>query len=200
MADVVTKEELNQELQNEMKEILTQTSQIVKKYIDEHSVENEDVKNALKEEITDAIAKNFNFEEEKGKIEKASQVADTLLGIFDADESGDITAEEFMNKLNEIYAKLETTNELSDELKKLAQQLSDLKTYVDNKIAEVNGAINSVKSDVSQNTQAIQSLSTNVFTKAEVEEIITVNKDEIINEVSGVFYPSADENGDGATL
>ncbi len=200
MADVVTKEELNQELQNEMKEILTQTSQIVKKYIDEHSVENEDVKNALKEEITDAIAKNFNFEEEKGKIEKASQVADTLLGIFDADESGDITAEEFMNKLNEIYAKLETTNELSDELKKLAQQLSDLKTYVDNKIAEVNGVINSVKSDVSQNTQAIQSLSTNVFTKAEVEEIITVNKDEIINEVSGVFYPSADENGDGATL
>jgi len=200
----ITKEQLQNEIQAEVKGVIVDSMQIVKRYIDEHSIDNVAKREELKNEIADAIAQKYDFENEKEKLEKASKVADTLLGLFDANEDAEISPQEFLDKLNSIYAQLETTNKLTDDLANLASQVTDLKSYVDTKIGEINGAINSVKADISTNADEIKTLKANVetnfFTKDDVKAMLVINKDEIVKEVEAIFYPTDDTQGDGATL
>ena len=204
MADVITKEQIQNEIQEEVKEVVVESMKVVKRYIDEHSIDNTAKREELKNEIADEIAKKYDFENEKEKLEKASKVADTLLGLFDANNDAEISPQEFLDKLNSIYAQLETTNKLTDDLKGLAEQVTDLKSYVDTKIGEVNGAINSLKTDISENAEKIKNLEANVktnfFTKDDIKAMMTINKDEIVKEVEAIFYPTDDTQGDGATL
>jgi len=133
MADVVTKEDIANEVNADIKELLVESSKVVKQYIDEHSIDNTAKRDELKTEIENAIAKKYDFENEKAKLDKASEVAETLLGLFDADNNGELDPKEFLNKLDEIYAKLGTTDELQGKLEDLAKQATDLKseTFLD---------------------------------------------------------------------
>jgi len=206
MADVVTKEDITNEVNAEIKELLVESSKVVKKYIDEsieyvkeNSIANKVKRDELKTEIENAIAKKYDFENEKAKLDKASEVAETLLGLFDADSNGELDPKEFLAKLDEIYAKLGTTDELQGKLEDLAKQATDLKSELDTKIAEVTGR---TKSN-SDNIAKLQAQITNVFTKEEVKEALTINKDEIISAVNEIFNPTSSDksnNGDGATL
>lgn len=204
MAETITKEQIQQEVQEEVKEVIIESMQVVKQYVDENSIKNEAERNALKKEIADAIAQKYDFENEKEKLDRASEVADTLLGLFDANEDSKIDPQEFLDKLNSIYSQLETTNKLSEDLQGLAAQVADLKTYIDTKIGEVNGKIDTLNTAVSKSQADITAieanLSTNYFTKEEVQVVLSINKDEIVNEVRNIFYPASDDNGDGATL
>ena len=175
MADI-TKEQLQQEIQEEVKEVLVSSMEVVKQYVDEHSIDNEAKREELKNEIANAIAQQYDFEGERDKIEKAANVAETLLGIFDTNEDGTINPQEFLNKLNSIYAQLETTNQIQSDLVELAQQVGAL----------------------SQRIDAVEAKFADYFTKQEVLDALTLNKDEIVSAVTNVFYPSAE--GDGATL
>jgi len=199
MADVVTKEDIANEVNAEIKELLVESSKVVKQYIDEHSIDNTAKREELKTEIADAIAKKYDFENEKAKLDKASEVAETLLGLFDADENGELDPKEFLSKLDEIYAKLGITDELQGKLEDLAKQATDLKSELDAKIAEVTGR---TKTN-SDNIAKLQAQITNVFTKEEVKEALSINKDEILEAVNEVFNSTKDnsqDNGDGATL
>jgi len=199
MADVITKEDIANEVNAEIKELLVESSKVVKQYIDEHSIDNTAKREELKAEIADAIAKKYDFENEKAKLDKASAVAETLLGLFDADENGELDPKEFLSKLDEIYAKLGTTDELQGKLEDLAKQATDLKSELDAKIAEVTGR---TKTN-SDNIAKLQAQITNVFTKEEVKEALSINKDEILSAVNDIFYPTKEnsqDNGDGATL
>jgi len=166
----ITKEQLQNEIQAEVKGVIVDSMQIVKRYIDEHSIDNTAKREELKNEIADAIAQKYDFENEKEKLEKASKVADTLLGLFDANEDAEISPS--------IYAQLETTNQINEQLVDLAKEVGSLRSYVDAQLQ-------------------------NFFTKDDIKEIMTINKDEIVNAVKGIFYPAINENnsnGDGATL
>jgi len=199
MADVVTKEDIANEVNAEIKELLVESSKVVKQYIDEHSIDNTAKRDELKTEIENAIAKKYDFENEKAKLDKASEVAETLLGLFDADNNGELDPKEFLNKLDEIYAKLGTTDELQGKLEDLAKQATDLKSELDSKIAEVTGR---TKTN-SDNIAKLQAQMTNIFTKEEVKEALTINKDEILSAVNELFNPTSSDNsnnGDGATL
>ena len=196
MADVVTKEDIANEVNAEIKELLVESSKVVKQYIDEHSIDNTAKRDELKTEIENAIAKKYDFENEKAKLDKASEVAETLLGLFDADNNGELDPKEFLNKLDEIYAKLGTTDELQGKLEDLAKQATDLKSELDTKIAEVTGRTKTNSDNISK----LQAQMTNIFTKEEVKEALNINKDEIISAVNGVFNPTSNDNGDGATL
>jgi len=196
MSEVVTKEDIANEVNAEIKELLVESSKVVKKYIDEHSIDNTAKREELKTEIENAIAKKYDFENEKAKLDKASEVAETLLGLFDADNNGELDPKEFLNKLDEIYAKLGTTDELQGKLEDLAKQATDLKSELDTKIAEVTGRTKTNSDNISK----LQAQMTNIFTKEEVKEALTINKDEIISAVNEIFNPTSSDNGDGATL
>jgi len=203
MAETITKEEVQNEIQTEVKAVVTESMQVVKKYVDDNSIDNTAKRDALKTEIENAIAEKYDFENEKAKLDQASKVADTLLGLFDADENGEINPQEFLDKLNSIYANLDTTTQLGKDVEAVVNSVKDLQSQIDTKIAEVNGSIKTVSDNVSKaqaDIQAVEAnLTTNFFTKEEVQSAIQINKDEIVQAVNDVFYPSED-NGDGATL
>ena len=200
----MTQEELNTQIQSEVKEVIVESSKVIKQYIDNNSIQNPDVREQVKNEIADQIAEKYDFENEKAKLEEASKVAETLLGIFDADESGDITPEEFMNKLNSIYAELETANQLSEDLQALVDRVSSIYTELKDSIANVDGRVTEVANNLSNTndtlTQLKANVETNYFTKDDVAGALSINKDEIIDEVKSIFGMNTEENGDGATL
>lgn len=202
--NVLTKEDVKAEIQADIKDVITQSMQVVKKYVDDNSIKNKVERDALKTEIENSLATKFDFENEKEKIDKASEVANTLLGLFDADNNGEIDPKEFLNKLNSIYAQLDTTNKLSGDLENLAKQLTDVKSYIDGKIGEAKGAIDTINSNVSKIDETLKSVNANIqanyFTKEDVKDMMSINKDDIISEVTNIFYPSTDNQGDGATL
>ncbi len=119
MADI-TKEQIQQEVQEEVKSVLVSSMEVVKKYVDEHSIDNQAKRDELKQEIANAIAEQYDFAGQSEQIQKAVSVADTLLGLFDTNEDGTINPQEFLDKLNSIYAQLETTNQIKSDLVDLA--------------------------------------------------------------------------------
>ena len=150
----MTAEELQAFNTAQLKDIAVSVAQSVKDYVDNNTLSPEDVE----------------------KLERANTLAESLLGLFDSDEDGSITLEEFTAKLDEIYATLSGVQELQNQITNLAQNLGALTNRVDT--LENN-------------------LSTNYYTKSEIETALTVNKDEIIQAVNQVFNPT---DGDGATL
>lgn len=209
MADVITKEDLEAQIQADLKAITLDSLGVVKRYIDENTIVSQDKRDELKAEIADSIAQKFDFDAEAEKIDKASNVADALLGLFDTDGNGNLTGEEVLNKLNDIYAQLQETGKLSEDLQNVVKQVTDLKSYADSKIGEVQGAIKTVAGDISglkdRATQMEADLSTNYFTKDDVKNALAVNKDDILTEVKNLFgYTDSattdTSNGDGATL
>jgi chromosome segregation ATPase len=200
----MTQEELNTQIQAEVKEVIVESSKVIKKYIDDNSIQNPDVRAKVEEEIANSIAKKYDFENEKSKLDEASKVAEVLLGLFDTDESGDITPEEFMNKLNSIYAELETTNKLSDDLQNLVDRVSSIYEELKTSIANVDGRVTEVSNALSNTNDTLAQVKTNIetnfFTKDEVSSALTINKDEILDEVKEVFGIVTEDNGDGATL
>ncbi len=151
----MTKEELKQLTQEELKTIAVETSKVIKQYIDENTISPEQVE----------------------ELEKANKLAESLLGLFDSNEDGAITLDEFVKKLNEIYATLSNVKELKEQILSIAKDLGALIERVD--ALEKN-------------------LSENYFTKAEAEEIFTFDTDSIVSEVRAVFFPETIEDSDGA--
>ena len=205
MADTITKEQIQNEVQEEVKAVIVESMQVVKQYVDDNSIDNTAKREALKTEIENAIAEKYDFENEKAKLDEASKVAETLLGLFDADENGEINPQEFLDKLNSIYAQLDTTTQLGKDVEAVVNSVKDLQSQIDTKIAEVNGSIKAVSNNVAKaqaDIQAVEAnLTTNFFTKEEVQSALEINKDEIVQAVNDLFYPSTDgDNGDGATL
>jgi len=200
----MTQEELNSQIQSEVKEVIVESSKVIKQYIDNNSIQNPDVREQVKNEIADQIAKKYDFENEKTKLEEASKVAETLLGIFDTDESGDITPEEFMNKLNSIYAELEDTNKLSEDLQSLVTTFNTFKDEVAKELGALDGRIttnaNAIQNMGNDLAQLKTNVETNYFTKDDVAGALSINKDEILDEVKNVFGIVTEEDGDGATL
>jgi flagellin-like hook-associated protein FlgL len=135
-----------------------------------------DIAVSVAQSVKDYVDNNTLSPEDVEKLERANTLAESLLGLFDSDGDGSITLEEFTAKLDEIYATLSGVQELQNQITNLAQNLGALTNRVDT--LENN-------------------LSTNYYTKSEIETALTVNKDEIVQAVNQVFNPT---DGDGATL
>ena len=59
MAETITKEEVQNEIQTEVKAVVTESMQVVKKYVDDNSIDNTAKRDALKTEIENAIAEKM---------------------------------------------------------------------------------------------------------------------------------------------
>ena len=153
----MTKEELQAMTQEELKSLVVETSKVIKQYVDENTISKDEVE----------------------KIEKANTLAESLIGLFDENGDDAISKEEFVNKLNEIYATLSNVKEIKDQITNLAKSIGAISKDVENLKANVE---------------------TNFFTKDDVAGALSINKDEIIDEVKSIFGMNTEEDGDGATL
>jgi len=153
----MTKEELQAMTQEELKSLVVETSKVIKQYVDENTISKDEVE----------------------KIEKANTLAESLIGLFDENGDNAISKEEFVNKLNEIYATLNNVKEIKDQITNLAKNIGAISKDIENLKANVE---------------------TNFFTKNDVAGALSINKDEILDEVKSIFGMNTEENGDGATL
>ena len=205
----VTNKQLQAEVQAELKKVISGTVKAVKGYVDEHSIDNTVKREDLQNEITEAIAKKYDFKSEKEKLEKASGVANTLLGLFDTDGNNEIDPKEFLGKLNSIYSQLGTTTKISNDLVALAKQVTDNKSYTDTKIGEVTGNMKTLAVDLSEvkefSKKVRADLDTEFFTKSDVKSVLAFSKEEILAEVESILGMKQDQKqatkkGNGATL
>ena len=153
----MTKEELQAMTQEELKSLVVETSKVIKQYVDENTISKDEVE----------------------KIEKANTLAESLIGLFDENGDDAISKEEFVNKLNEIYATLNNVKEIKDQITNLAKNIGAISKDIENLKANVE---------------------TNFFTKDDVAGALSINKDEIIDEVKFILGMNTEDNGDGATL
>jgi predicted transcriptional regulator len=151
----MTAEEIKQLTQEEMKTIVVETSKVIKQYIDENTISPEQVE----------------------ELERANKLAESLLGLFDSNEDGAITLDEFVQKLDEIYATLSSVKELKDQILNIAKDLGALV-----------GRVDAIESNLTEN----------YLTKSDVESILTIDTDSIIGEVRNVFFPETVADSDGA--
>jgi len=195
MAEVVTKEELQQEIQNEIKELLVESAQIVKQYVDEHSIDNPEKREELKTEIADYIAQKYDFEAEKEKLEKASEVAEALLKVFDEDNDGGLDAKEILDKLAAVTENTQKIEDIEKEISGISETIENIRNLIGDRLAELKGYVDAVKADLAKTDATVKEvearLNTQYFTKEEVKVALTINKDDIIVDVRKVFFPES---------
>ncbi len=182
----MTKQELQQNIQAEIKDVIVSTTQAIKKYVDGR---DEVLKSELIDEITKQLSGVKGLNEDLSKLQK---MAEAFAKVFDENKDGKITADEIVAKLaliqsniDKVAADLANTNANVENLQKALNKLAG---EIDGKIA---GAKEEIKAYVSDN----------YFTKVEVNDALKINKDEILKEVNAVLFGNDKDNqGDGATL
>jgi len=195
MADVITKEELQQEIHDEIKELLVESAQIVKQYVDEHSIDNPAKRDELKTEIANYIAQKYDFEAEKAKLEEASKVAEALLKVFDENEDGSLDVKEVLDKLSAVADNTKKIEDIEKEISGISTTIDNIQKLIGDKVAELKGYVEAVKADLAKTDATVREvearLNTQYFTKEEVKVALTINKDDIIVDVRKVFFPES---------
>lgn len=171
-----SKEELQALNETQVKELLVQSSQIVKKYIDER---DEATKTELQEVIVDELS---GIEGLGSDLEKLKSLSEAFVSVFDADKDGNITPDEIIAKVSLLQANID---KVAGDLSSLDGMVDELKTKLS--VNEAN--IKSAQTDV---TTLQATVKNELFTKDEVKEILAVDTGVVIKAVEDVFFPSGD--------
>jgi len=196
MAEVITKEELQKEIHDEIKQLLVESAQIVKQYVDEHSIDNPAKRDELKTEIANYIAQKYDFEAEKAKLEEASKVAEALLKVFDENSDGSLDVKEVIEKLSAVADNTKKIEDIEKEISGISTTIDAIQKLVGDKIAELKGYVEAVKADLAKTDATVREvearLNTQYFTKEEIKVALTINKDDIVVDVRKIFFPESD--------
>ncbi len=190
----MTKEELQALLQERLVCVAKSVANASKRYTDAQiSV----AKDELKQSIVDELSKIEGLGEE---LEKIKAYADSFAKVFDVNENGEITPEEILSKFAVLQSNIDAV-------------AKDVATNAEN-IKSVEEALNKAINDVVERVKALEirvskveddvagvkaELTTNYFTKSDIETLVNVNCEAIVKEVEDIFGFNAEE-GDGATL
>jgi len=190
----MTREELQALLQEKLIYVAKGIANASKRYTDAQI-------NTTKEELKQAIVDELSGIEGLGEeLEKIKAYADSFAKVFDIDENGEITPEEILAKFTALQSNIDAV-------------AKDVATNAEN-IKSVEEALNKAIDDVIERVKALEirvsrveddvagvkaELSTNYFTKSDIETLVNVNYEAVIKEVEDIFGFNAEE-GDGATL
>ena len=130
-------------------------------------------------------------------LAKVKEMSEAFASVFDTDGDGKVTADEILAKIAQITTRI--TN--------LDSKVENYKGEVDNRLDGLGGGLDAlsqglqdVSASVSQNNDSIVNLTanlqTNYFTKEDINTILTLNKQEILDEVDDMLADNED-NGDG---
>jgi len=174
-----SKEELQALNEEQVKSLLVQSSQVVKRYVDER---DEATKSELQGAIVDELSKVEGLGE---NLEKLQELSEAFVSVFDENSDGKITPEEIIAKISLVNANID---KVAGDLNSLGDIVGDLET----KIAVNETNIKSTQTDVATLQATVNN---ELFTKDDVRQILTVAGDAVVKAVEDVFYP-ADDSGD----
>ena len=190
----MTEKELQAQLEVEFKEILTESSKIVKQYIDERD-------EATKAELKDVIVQELSgIDGINENLEKLQKLADAFVKVFDENEDGNVTAKEIITKLSLLQANID---KVASDLASVDGKYANLTKTLEDSLKALEARVSANEINIGKNTEAIAEVKTNIennyFTKEQIVTALEVGKDALVEAVRAVFYPTQ-ETGDGATL
>jgi DNA repair exonuclease SbcCD ATPase subunit len=190
----MTDKELQAQLEAEFKEILTESSKVIKQYIDER---DEATKAELKDEIVKELSGTDGLVD---NLEKLQALADAFVKVFDENADGTVTAEEIATKLALLQANID---KVASDLASIDGKYADLTKALEDSLKALEARVNANEINIGKNAQAIAEVKANIennyFTKEQVVTALSVGTDAMVEAVKSVFYPTT-ETGDGATL
>ena len=189
----MTAQELNLQLNNQLKDVFGKVTESVNKYVDGRD-------SALKSELQEQILKELTqIEGLAENLEKLQELAEAFASVFDENEDGTVTADEIIAKISAIQAAID---KVAADVAANAEDIAGLKDALSEAVSKLENEISALKLSISANTDAIAQvkadLSTNYYTKDEVATVVEVKADEILNTVNGILFP--DNEGDGAVV
>jgi Ca2+-binding EF-hand superfamily protein len=190
----MTEKELQTKLEAEFKEILTESSKVVKQYIDERD-------EATKAELKDAIVQELSgIDGINENLEKLQKLADAFVKVFDENEDGNVTADEIVAKLALLQANID---KVASDLASVDGKYANLTKTLEDSLKALEARVSANEINIGKNTEAIAEVKANIennyFTKEQIVTALEVGKDALVEAVRAVFYPTQ-ETGDGATL
>jgi flagellar motility protein MotE (MotC chaperone) len=190
----MTEKELQAQLEAEFKEILTESSKIIKQYIDERD-------EATKAELKDVIVEELSgIEGLNENLEKLQALADAFVKVFDGNEDGTVTADEIVAKLALLQANID---KVASDLANVDEKYADLTKTLEDSLKALEVKVSANEVNISKNTEAIAEVKSNIennyFTKDQIVTALNVGTEAMVEAVKAVFYPTTEE-GDGATL
>jgi chromosome segregation ATPase len=192
----ITAEELQKQLNTQVKETQSCVVGSIKKYVDGKD-------EVLKTELKEIIVKELSGVEGLGEqLEKIKEMADAFAKVFDSDGDGTITPEEILAKLTALQANID---KVASDVANLQGNVADLSEALENAIKDLQSQIDALELSVAKNRDEIAAvkadLETNYFTKEEVKTIISIDAKAICEDVTKILFPEESEEpteGDGA--
>jgi len=178
------------ELQNEIvakeKALLLKIAGVIKSYTDDKISVTAD---EIKKEVVDNLSKIDGLGEQLEKIQK---MADAFAKVFDENKDGEITADEIVAKLAAIQANID---KVGADLKTLAdKEAKDVANILQN-IAKVEGKVEGNTAAIQKVDDAVKkveaTLSTDYYTKEDIEALLMTSFDGIEAEIEKLFAPEA---------
>jgi ABC-type transporter Mla subunit MlaD len=192
----ITAEELQVQLNTQVKETLSCVVTGIKKYVDGKD-------EVLKTELKDVIVKELSGVDGLGaQLEKIKEMADAFAKVFDSDGDGTITPEEILAKLTAVQASID---KVASDVTNLQGDVADLSEALENAIKDLQSKIDALELAVAKNRDEVAAvkadLKTNYFTKEEVKLAISIDAKAICEDVTKILFPENSEEpegGDGA--
>jgi len=191
----ITAEEIRNEMCTNMENFGTQLAQSLVKYVEGKEA-------VLKTELTEEITKQLSGIEGLGEqLEKIQEMANAFAKAFDSDEDGKVTPEEILAKAVLLQQAIDGVNGRVDAVE---ASIKDVKSAIEAEIEELKARVSALEVNVAKNADEIANvkadLSTNYFTKEEVQTVVSCSFDTALNAFNAVLFPEKEEDGDGATL
>jgi Ca2+-binding EF-hand superfamily protein len=188
----MTEKELQAKLEAEFKDILAESSKVVKQYIDERD-------EATKAELKDVIVQELSgIEGINEDLEKLKTLAEAFTKVFDENEDGSVTADEIVAKLALLQANID---KVASDLASVDGKYADLTKTLSDSLKALEAKVNANEINIGKNTEAIAEVKSNVennyFTKEQVVTALEVGTDALVEAVKQVFYPTTSDS-DGA--
>ena len=187
----ITAEELKQNVETELQSFGKQIAQGVVKYVEGKEA-------VLKTELKEEIVKQLSGVEGLGEqLEKIQEMADAFAKAFDENEDGVITPQEILAKATLLQKAIDGVNARVDNI---SIDVEGFKKAFEDKLAEYKDKVSALEVNTAKNTDAIAevkaNISTNYFTKEEVNEVLTLDFSKAIEAFNEVLFPETDTTTD----
>jgi len=174
----VTTEETQELNESTIKQMMVDSSLVIKKYVDERD-------SATKSELQQAIVDEMSGIEGLGEnLEKLQELSAAFVSVFDENADGTITPEEIAAKLSLVQANI-------DAVAKDVEDFGGLLSALEDRVVVTEANLKSAMTDIAGVKATIEE---DIFTKAEVQEILTIDSASVVSAVEDVFFPSTDDS------
>ena len=171
-------------VQTEVKELLLDYAELVKRYIDSKDQKSIDI-------LKDEIYKEIESLSDADKLKKTSEILDSVLKVFDTNQDGSLTIEE----IDGLFSQIDNTSKAIDALLKELNNVKSKKDVLISYLQDVLSNIDEYKQDIDKAKELLNNSFNSMIERLEklasvdyIRTAVKYDKDMIKASIRGVFY------------